>query len=210
MYTTCQNCGKFFSEISPGVYQVESCLSRTQKVSTLEHLAPANFRSRALQIEVEPQNQCSQLEKLKSTRYSLQKDLVELRQELDKYCNKTKEATNEVLGKWSTKCVALQDNLKAAAARNAEQEQSIEVFNQELADLKVKVAKKGEAIENMEEMNDQLRSELDQLEHYNQHLANECRKKILSLIDKRVRLGTKQPNQMPRRIVYSRLVTKIL
>ena len=51
---------KVISEISPGVYRVESCLSRTRKVSTLEHLAPANIRSRNLQTEVERQNQGSQ------------------------------------------------------------------------------------------------------------------------------------------------------
>ena len=134
-------------------------------------------------------NKCSQFEKLKNTNSSLQKDLVELRQELDNYCNKTKEATNEVLGKWSAECEALRDNLKAA--RSAEQEQSIEVLKQELADLKVKVAKKGEATENLEKLNDQLRSVLEQLEHFNQYLANECRKKNLSLIDKRILLGTK-------------------
>ena len=87
------------------------------------------------------------------------------------------------MGKWSAECEALRDNLKAAAARNAQQEQSIEVLKQELADLKVKAAKKGEAIKNMEKMNNQLRSELEQLEHYNQYLANECRKKH-SLIDR--------------------------
>ena len=89
---------KVISQISPGVYRVESCLSWTRKVSTLEHMAPANIRSRALQTEVELQNQCSQLEKTKSTNSLLQKDLVELRQQLDNYCNKTKEATKEVLG----------------------------------------------------------------------------------------------------------------
>ena len=35
----------------------------------------------------------------------------------------------------------------------------------------------------MEKLNDQLRSELEKLEHYNQYLANECRKKD-SLIDR--------------------------
>ena len=149
-------------------------LSRTRKVSTLEHLAPATIRSPALQTCVELQNQCLQLEKLKSTNSSLQKDLVELRQELDNYCNKTKEATKEVLGKWSAQCKALRDKLKSAAARNAEQGQSIEVLKQELADLKAKVAKKGAAIENVEKMSDQLRLELDQLEHYNQYMANKC------------------------------------
>ena len=159
---------------------------------------------------MELQNQCLQLEKLKSTNSSLQKDLVELRQELDNYCNKTKEATKEVVGKWRAKCEALRDNLKAAAARNAEQDKSIEIFKQELANLKVKAAKKGEAIENMEKMNDQLRSELEQVEHYNQYLANECRKNLLSLIDKRVLLETKKPKKMPRRNVYPRFETKTL
>ena len=73
---------------------MESCLSGTRKVSTLELLAPANIRSRALQTDVELQNQCAQLEKLKSTNSSLlQEDLVELRQKLDKPCDKAQEAT---------------------------------------------------------------------------------------------------------------------
>ena len=63
---------------------------------------------------------------------------------MDNYCNKNKEATNEDLGKWSPDCEALRDNLEAAPARNNEQEQSIDVLKQELADLKVQVAKKGE------------------------------------------------------------------
>ena len=62
---------------------MESCLSRTRKVSTLEQLAPANFRSCALQTEVQLQNECLQLEKLNSTNSSLQKVLVEIPQELD-------------------------------------------------------------------------------------------------------------------------------
>ena len=66
---------------------------------------------------------------------------------LDNPCNKTKEATKEVLGKWSAECEALRYNLKAAAARNAEQEPTIEVLKQELANLKVKTAKMGKAIE---------------------------------------------------------------
>ena len=136
-------------------------LPRTRKISTLEYLAPANIRSPALQTCVELQNQCLQLEKLKSTNSSLQKDLVGLRQELDNYCNKTKEATKEVLGKRSAQCKALRDKLKSAADRNDEQGQSIEVLKQELADLKVKVIRKGEVIQNIEKMNDQLRSELE-------------------------------------------------
>ena len=44
---------------SPAVYRVEPCLLLTWKMSRLELLEPANFRSRALQTEVELQNQCS-------------------------------------------------------------------------------------------------------------------------------------------------------
>ena len=134
---------KIISQIYPGVYRVESCLSRTRKVSTLEILAPASIRSRALQTEVELQNQCAQLEKLKSTNSLLQKDLVELRKNLDEHCDKAKEATREALGKLSAECEALRDNLNAAAARNAEQEQSIDLLKQELADLKVNTDKTG-------------------------------------------------------------------
>ena len=106
----------------------------SRKVSTIELLAPANIWSCALQTEVEMRNQCSQLEKLKSTN-SLQEDLVELRQELDNHCNRTKDATKEVLDKWSDEFEALPDNLKAAAARNAEQEQSNKVLKQEMSYL---------------------------------------------------------------------------
>ena len=49
---------------------------------------------------------------------------------------------------------------------------------QELANLKVNAAKKSEAFDKMEKMNNQLRSELRQLEHYNQYLANENRIKL--------------------------------
>ena len=153
------------------------CLSRTWKVSTLELLAPANIWSRALQTEVELRNQCAQLEKLKSTNSLLQKDLVDFRQKLDKHCDKAKEATREALRKLSAECEALRDNLKAAAARIAEQEQSIDLLKQELANLKVNTDKKCEAMEKMEKKNDQLRSELQQLENYNQYLASECRRK---------------------------------
>ena len=146
-------------------------------MSTLELLALANIRSRVLQTEVELHNQCAQLEKLKSTNSLLRKDLVELRQKLDKLCQKAKEATREALGKLSAECEALRDNLKAAAARNAEQEQSIDLLKQELADLKVNTDKKSDAMEKMEKENDQLRSELQQLENYNQYLASECRRK---------------------------------
>ena len=48
------------------------------------------------------------------------------------------------IGKWSAECEALRDNLKAtAAAKNAEQEQSIEVLKKKSANLKIKTAKKG-------------------------------------------------------------------
>ena len=81
------------------------------------------------------------------------------------------------MGKLSTEGEALRDNLKAAAARNAEQKQSIDLIKQELADLKSILRKKCEAMEKMEKENDQLRSELQQLENYNQYFASECRRK---------------------------------
>ena len=69
------------------------------------------------------------------------------------------------MGKLSAECEGLRDNLKAAAARNAKQEQSIDLLKQELADLKVNTNKRREAMEKMEKENDQLRSELQQLEN---------------------------------------------
>ena len=81
------------------------------------------------------------------------------------------------MGKLSAECEALRDNLKAAEARNAEQEQSTDLLKQKLADLKVNTDKKSEAMEKMKKENDQLRSELQQLENYNQYLASECRRK---------------------------------
>ena len=119
---------KVIFEIFPGVYQLESCLSPTWKVSTLELLAPANVRSCALQTEMKPQNQCSQIEKLKSAISLLQKDLVEIRQKLDNYCDKDIVATKEVLVKWNAEYEALKDNLKAAAAIKVEQAQSINLL----------------------------------------------------------------------------------
>ena len=111
---------------------------------------------------------------------------------------------------WSAECEALRDNLKAAAARNGEQEQCTEVLKLELADLKVKVAKKSEAIKKMEKMNDQLRSELEQLEHYNQYLANKCRKKD-SLIDRqKSTLRHEKAKTKPWRKVFSRFGKKTL
>ena len=82
----------------------------------------ANIRSRCPQIEMELQNHCSHLEKLKSTNSLLQKDPVELRQKLDNHFDNAKEAiTEKALGKLSVKCETLRDNLRAAADRNAEQ-----------------------------------------------------------------------------------------
>ena len=130
---------------------------------------------------------------MEGTNSSLQKELVELRQELDNHCDKTKEATKVVLSTWSAEWEALRYNSKTAAARSAAKEQSIEELEQEMADLKVKAAKKGEAIEKMGILNDQVKSELDQLEHHNQYLAYKCRKKFLSLVAKRLLLETKRP-----------------
>ena len=112
-------------------------------MSTLELLAPANIRSHALKTEVELQNQCPQLEKLKSTNSSLQEDRVQPGQKLNNHCDMNKEATKEVMG---AKREALQDNFEAATAKNVVQEQSINVLKQEFANIKVIAAKKGEGI----------------------------------------------------------------
>ena len=58
------------------------------------------------------------------------------------HCDKAKEAPKELFGIRSAECEALRDNLRAAAACNAEQEQSIEALKQELADLNINAAKK--------------------------------------------------------------------
>ena len=133
---------KDISEISPGAYRVESCLSRTRKVSTLELLAPANIGSRALQTEVELQNQCAQLEKLKSTSSLLQKGSCRASTKTRQTLRQSQRGNKRSVGKLSAECEALRDNLKAAAARNADQEQSIDLLKQELANLKVNTDKK--------------------------------------------------------------------
>ena len=163
--------GDFPGSVPSGILSVtdsEGVYTRTS--GTRQYSVPSSAD------EVELRNQCAQLEKLESTNSLLQKDLVELRQKLEKQCDKAKESTTEALGKLSAKCEALRDNLKAATAKNAEQGQSINLLKQELADLKVKTDKMSETMKKMEKENDQLRSELQQLENYNQYLASDCRK----------------------------------
>ena len=89
------------------------------------------------------------------------------------HCDKAKKGNKKVLGEWSAEFEALRDNLKTAADRTDENDQSIGDLKQELADLKVIAAKKGKAVERREKMNGQLRSELEQQEHYNQYWAND-------------------------------------
>ena len=103
--------------------------------------------------------------------FSLQTDLVNKHWIIIVTRPKRQQKKKEIVGKWSAQCEALRNNLKAAA-RNADQEQNIEVLKQELADLKVEAAKKDETIKQMDKTNDQFRSELEQLEDYNQFLAN--------------------------------------
>ena len=84
-------------------------------------MTTANIRSGALLTETELQNWLPQLAKFKRTNLLLQK----IRQKIDNHCDKAKRATKEALGKWSGECEALRHNLNAAAAKTAEQEQSI-------------------------------------------------------------------------------------
>ena len=67
------------------------------------------------------------------------------------------------MNKLRAKCRALRDNLKAAAVGNAEQERSIDFMKQDLADFNFNAAKKSEFDERMETANNQLRSDLQQL-----------------------------------------------
>ena len=129
------NCGKSFSSWKTtnstwtmnvekkilSLIGVESCLSRTRKVSTLELLAPAKIRYLSNSLP--------------------QKYLTEFQQKLDSHCEKAKVQQKKALDKRSANCEAHQDNLKTQAARNAEQEQSIFLFKQEMADFKVNAAK---------------------------------------------------------------------
>ena len=46
------------------------------------------------------------------------------------------------MGKLSVACEALRDYLKTAASRNVDQEKSIELLKQELADFEINVTKK--------------------------------------------------------------------
>ena len=76
--------------------------------------------------------------------------------------------------------------------------------------LKVKAAAKGKANDKMEKMNGTLRWGFGQREHYNQYFANECKKYILSLNDKRLFLETKRPKQTTWRNVYSRIKKNVM
>ena len=122
---------------------------------------------------MELESQCVKPESLKSTISLLQKDLTEVRQKLCNYCNNVKRATRESIEKLRAKCRALRDNLKAAAVGNAEQERSIDFNKQGLANFSFKAAKKSEAAEKMDTANSQLRSDLQQLEHYNRYLIGQ-------------------------------------
>ena len=145
------------------MYRVESCLSRNWKLSKLELLAPANSQSCTVLSEVKLLNNCSQVEKLKSTLSLHQKDFEK---KLDNNCDNADEANKEVLGKWSVECEALRNNLRAAAAAAAEiakPEHSIDLLMQDLASLKPMPLKKAKLSEN-EKMSDHFRSALYQLQ----------------------------------------------
>ena len=113
------------SKTCPAVHRVQSCSSRTWRLSTLEPLAASNIRSRALQPEVKLQSQCLQLERLKNTNSLLQKRLLELRQKLNQQRDKFKKETEKAMDKLSIDFGALGYIPKELAARrNIEQEKS--------------------------------------------------------------------------------------
>ena len=90
---------------------------------------------RVLQTEVELQKQCVQLEMLKITNFLLQKNLVGFRRKLDSYCELAKEKKKQ----WTNWYGAKRKN-KAAAGRNAEQEKSNTLLEQNLANFKFNAA----------------------------------------------------------------------
>ena len=77
------------------------------------------------------------------------------------------------MDKLRAKCWALRDNLKAAAVGNSEQVKSIDFMKQDSANFIFKAAKKSEAAEKMDTANSQLRSDFQQLEHYNRYLIGQ-------------------------------------
>ena len=87
--------------------------------------------------------------------------------------------------KLSAKCRALRENLKTVGVRNAKEEKSNNLLKQNLAVCKVYDAKKREADGRLVEDNDQLLSKLQQVEHDNQYLAEEYRRKIRSMMEPR-------------------------
>ena len=110
--------------------------------------------------------------------------------------------------KLSAECVALKDYLKAEAARNAEQEKSINLLKLDLADCKFNASKKSKALEKPEREVNQLRSELQQLEHCNHYLAAECRRKG-TVIESQMNSLKNESQKRRLRIVFSRLKIKI-
>ena len=114
---------------------------------------------------------------------------------MDNHIDKAKEATKEVLGNWSAECEELSDSLKAAAAKNAQQDQSIEVLKQELANLKVNEAKKGEAIEKNGGNEWPIVVRAWAAGTLQPVFGKRMPKKILSMIDKRFLIKTKKLKQ---------------
>ena len=100
MCSICQSCENLFPIFPRECKEWNLVCRGIVKVSTPELLALAKIRLRALQTGVYLQNQCSQLEKFKSTNSSFQKDLVELDEKWITTATRT-EATKQVLGKWS-------------------------------------------------------------------------------------------------------------
>ena len=101
-----------------------------------------------------------QLREFKSTnstffKKKLCQDLTKIKK-LNNHCNKASETTTkEARSKMNAERELIRDNLKAAAKKNAKQENSIKLFKQDCAYFKANDAKKSEATERLEKNNDQ-------------------------------------------------------
>ena len=198
------------SEFFPGLNRLDPFLSWTWKVSSLEFQTPNSIWYLDIQNEVELQNQCVQFEKLKSTNSLRQKDLSELRQKLDNFCDEAKEATKKAVSKLSADDEAVRDNIKTVAARNAEQEKSVNLLKQDLVEIKVIAAENSAAAKKLEKDDDHLQSGPQKLEVFNQYLASICRRNDSVLDSKKFLWNNKELKQRWLRNVFSRFETKMM
>ena len=112
------------------------------------------------------------------------------------------------MGNLNAECKALRDNLNAAAISSAKQVKSVNLLKLELTNVYVSSAEENKTTEKPEKEIDQLRIEIQQLEPYNQYLANDCRRKDTVTERQRNSLKTRNLNERPLGKVFWRFETK--